>query len=231
MRDFWKEEGKERSNSLSHSRSAGDPYQTSLDLGQRLSCLCWGWRSLREERGRRAGQDWACKQGRMSENQVRHPSSQAACEHSSGHLPWGRHARASPPQMPRPHISFCFSFAYWVLTHPSDPPHFLITNFSALLPVTPKPLLSLLQGIFPTQGSNPGLPHRRRILYQLSHKGSQRILEWVVYPFSNGSSLPRNRTGVSHIAGGFFTNEAFREAEPKKVMGKSWTPTENNSGS
>ena len=30
---------------------------------------------------------------------------------------------------------------------------------------------SLLQGIFPTQGSNPGLPHCRRILYQLSHKG------------------------------------------------------------
>ena len=32
--------------------------------------------------------------------------------------------------------------------------------------------LSLLQRIFPTQGSNPGLPHCRRILYQLSHKGS-----------------------------------------------------------
>ena len=32
--------------------------------------------------------------------------------------------------------------------------------------------LSLLQGIFPTQGWNPGLPHCRRILYQLSHKGS-----------------------------------------------------------
>ena len=32
--------------------------------------------------------------------------------------------------------------------------------------------LSLLQGIFPTQGSNPGLPHCRRMLYQLSHKGS-----------------------------------------------------------
>jgi len=30
----------------------------------------------------------------------------------------------------------------------------------------------LLQGIFPTQGSNSGLPHCRRILYQLSHKGS-----------------------------------------------------------
>ena len=35
--------------------------------------------------------------------------------------------------------------------------------------------LSFLQGIFPTQGSNPGLPHRRQILYQLSHKGSPTI--------------------------------------------------------
>ena len=32
--------------------------------------------------------------------------------------------------------------------------------------------LSLLQGIFPIQGSNPCLPHCRQILYQLSHKGS-----------------------------------------------------------
>ena len=31
---------------------------------------------------------------------------------------------------------------------------------------------SLLQGIFPTQGSNPGHPHCRQILYQLSDKGS-----------------------------------------------------------
>ena len=41
--------------------------------------------------------------------------------------------------------------------------------------------LSLLRGIFPTQGSNPGLPHCRQILYQLSHKGSPRILEWVAF--------------------------------------------------
>ena len=66
--------------------------------------------------------------------------------------------------------------------------------------------LSLLQGIFPTQGSNPGLLHCRWILYQLSHKGSPRILEWVVYPFSRGSSWHRNRTEVSCIVGGFFTN-------------------------
>ena len=54
---------------------------------------------------------------------------------------------------------------------------------------------TLLQGIFPTQGSNPGLPHCRQILYRLSHHGSPRILEWVAYPFSRGSSQPRNWIG------------------------------------
>ena len=43
---------------------------------------------------------------------------------------------------------------------------------------------SLPQGTFPTQGLNPGLPHCRWILYQLSHKGNPSILEWVAYPFS-----------------------------------------------
>ena len=66
--------------------------------------------------------------------------------------------------------------------------------------------LSLLQRIFPTEGLNPGLPHYRQILYQLSHKGSPRMLELVTYPFSSGSSRPRNQTRVSCIAGGFFTN-------------------------
>ena len=77
--------------------------------------------------------------------------------------------------------------------------------------------LSLLQGIFLTQGSNPGLLHCRQILYQLSHKGSPRILEWVAYPFSSGSSRPRNWTGVSWIAGRFF---------PTELSGKwsSWAP-------
>ena len=70
---------------------------------------------------------------------------------------------------------------------------------------------SLLQGIFPTQGLNPGLPHCRQILYKLSHQGSPRMLEWVAYPFSRGSFRPRNQTGVSCIAAGFFTNWAIRE--------------------
>ena len=71
--------------------------------------------------------------------------------------------------------------------------------------------LSLLQGIFPTQGLNPGLLHSRQILYQLSHKRSPRILEWVGYSFSLGSSWPMNPTGITCIAGKFFTNWATRE--------------------
>ena len=38
--------------------------------------------------------------------------------------------------------------------------------------------LSLLQGIFPTQGSKPGLLHCRWILYQLSHKGRPLMAGW-----------------------------------------------------
>ena len=75
---------------------------------------------------------------------------------------------------------------------------------------------ALLQGVFSTQRSNPGLPNCRQILYQLSHKGSPKKLEWVAYPFSRGTSWPRNRTRVSCIAGGFFTSWAAREA-PRKV--------------
>ena len=77
--------------------------------------------------------------------------------------------------------------------------------------------LSLLQGIFPTQGSNQGLLHCRWILYQLSHKRSPRILEWVAYPFSSGFSQPRDQTGVSCIAGGIFNNWAIREAEHRRT--------------
>ena len=70
---------------------------------------------------------------------------------------------------------------------------------------------SLLQGIFPIQGSNPGLPNCWQILYQLSHQGSPRILESVACPFSSGSSQPRNWTGVSCIAGRFFTSWVTRK--------------------
>ena len=40
-----------------------------------------------------------------------------------------------------------------------------------------------------------------------------RILEWVAFPFSRGSSQLRDQTQVSHIAGRFFTTWATREAQ------------------
>ena len=40
-----------------------------------------------------------------------------------------------------------------------------------------------------------------------------RMLKWVAFPFSRGSSQPRNWTWVSHVAGGFFASWAIREAQ------------------
>ena len=71
---------------------------------------------------------------------------------------------------------------------------------------------SLLLGIFPNQGLNPALLHCRQILYHLSHQGSPWILECIAYPFSRGSSTPRNWARISCIAGIFFTSWATWEA-------------------
>ena len=50
--------------------------------------------------------------------------------------------------------------------------------------------LSLLQGIVPTQGSNPGLLHFGQILYQLSHKGSPRCT--VMWSIITESALAKS---------------------------------------
>ena len=71
-------------------------------------------------------------------------------------------------------------------------PHGLYSSWNSPGQNTGVGSLSLLQEIFPTQGSNPGLLHWGQILYQLSHKGSQRMLEWAAYPLSRASSQPRN---------------------------------------
>ena len=78
--------------------------------------------------------------------------------------------------------------------------------------------VGIFQGILPT-GDQTQVSHIaggfflhcRQILYQLSHKGSPRILESVAYPFFSRSSQPRDQTKVSCIADGFFTNWAIRE--------------------
>ena len=77
--------------------------------------------------------------------------------------------------------------------------------------------LSFLQGIFPTQGSNPGLPHCRQILYQLSHKGAQE------YWGGSLSLLQRSfLTQESNCnASGFFINWATMD-ECKSIVRHSW---------
>ena len=65
-------------------------------------------------------------------------------------------------------------------------PHGLYSQWHSPAQNTGLGSLSLLQGIFPKQGLNPDLPHCRQILYQLSNKGTPRILEWTAYPFSQG---------------------------------------------
>ena len=60
-------------------------------------------------------------------------------------------------------------------------PHGLYSPWNSLGQNTGVGSLSLLQGIFPTQGLNPGLPHCRQILYQLNHKGSPDIFIHRLY--------------------------------------------------
>ena len=63
---------------------------------------------------------------------------------------------------------------------------------------------------------NPGIktrsPALQQIPHHLSHQGSPRILQWVAYSFSRGSSQPRNQSRVFCISGRFFTSWATRES-------------------
>ena len=53
-------------------------------------------------------------------------------------------------------------------------------------------------------------------LYSPMEFSRPEILEWVAFPFSRGSSQPRDQTQVSHIAGVFFTSWA-RKVDSKKI--------------
>ena len=116
-------------------------------------------------------------------------------------------------------FSILLSLVFYSLSYKSSLPSALFCSFPKTRSIHATPWtippdqnsgvggLSLLQSrIFSTQVSNQGLLCCRWILYQLSDKGSLRIVECVAYPFSSGSSRPRNQTGVSCIAGRFFTN-------------------------
>ena len=61
--------------------------------------------------------------------------------------------------------------------------------------------LPFLQGIFPIQGLNPHLLHCRRILCQLSHRGSPGILEWVAIPSPTDLPDPGIESGSPALQG------------------------------
>ena len=72
--------------------------------------------------------------------------------------------------------------------------------------------LSLLQGIFPTQGSNPGLLHCRRILYQLSHKGNHKknTIGWKLRITSE------RQTSIKRIKAQVKPRQYFREVRVQR---------------
>ena len=73
-------------------------------------------------------------------------------------------------------FSGCESESHLVMSD-SLRPHGLYSPWNSLGQNTGVGSLSLLQWIFPTQESNQGLPHCRRILYQLSYEGSPSSFE------------------------------------------------------
>ena len=85
---------------------------------------------------------------------------------------------------------------------------------------------SLLQGIFPTQGSNPGLPHCRRILYQLSHKGSPGVIDKTLKVIQNvikakkENKSPRKLTSIT--AGSRATIFAILRSIVRKITRRNY---------
>ena len=77
--------------------------------------------------------------------------------------------------------------------------------------------LSLLQEIFPTQGSNPSLPHCKQILYQLSHKWSPRITGVGSLAFLQGIFLTQESNwGLLHCR--WILYQLSYQGSPLKVL-------------
>ena len=177
----------------------------------------WGFSSLGRKRGKSTTQRKENRAGSRSTT----PLASRRSAHSSRNFPIKEHCK------PDTNVNCCdrtgSKWHMWILKpglslrsesrsvmSDSLQLHSLFSSWNSPGLNTGMGIPSLVQGILPTQGWNPGLPHGRRILYQLSHKRSLRILEWVAFPFSRASSWPRDRTRVACIAGRFFTNWAIQ---------------------
>ena len=101
---------------------------------------------------------------------------------------------------------------------------------------------SLLQEIFPTQRSNPGLLHCRQILYQLSHKGSPRLIyNSSLFSFSLKKKLQEVTRSYLRIYGFFYLpyccrffggsiskESACNAGESGSILGLGRSPGEGN---
>ena len=86
----------------------------------------------------------------------------------------------------------------------TPPPIFLLDSHTFVLYLWGKKKVKVIQS-WPTLCNS--MDYTVRVILQA------RILEWIAFPFSRGSSQPRNQTQVSLIVGRFFTSWAKREAQ------------------
>ena len=77
---------------------------------------------------------------------------------------------------------------------------------------------------FSKGSSQPRSPALEADCLPTEPQGSRRILEWAAYPFSSGSPQLRNQTGVSCIAGGFFTNWAIWSRTARELSARKDSP-------
>ena len=81
---------------------------------------------------------------------------------------------------------------------------------------------SFLQGIFPTQGLNPGLPHCKEILYQLSHQGNSKYILSPPCGMWDLSSLTRDQTRPPALEAQSLNHWTAREVSNTYSEGKTW---------
>ena len=158
----------------------------SQPLLTRLLITFCGWHSSHEARGRAAVLRWSPRTLRSC----------VSCKLNwplfSGTLFLLERTRDRQMGLVRPeYVTYVFSKVKWKWKSLS-PVQLFVTPWNSPGQNTGVSSLSLLQGIFPTQGSYPGLPHCRRILYQLNHQRS---------PFSkrNEGGLSAQGTAVAHL--------------------------------
>ena len=125
--------------------------------------------------------------------------------------------------------SYCVSEDHSVVSH-SLWPHGLYSPWNSPGQNTRMGSHSLLQGIFLTQGCNPGLPHCREILYQLSHQGS--LSSYYVPAFTCITFINLNNSMIGVLIIRFYRRsrdlggeETCSPSQSKRHLSLDWNPS------